>query len=353
MIHMSPNNRQNLLISILIHAIFASLVACKADVNTSSATPMTATITRDSNLTTPSPPPKEPATFTPVATQKTLTHRDSPATITPIATSTAIPPIVLAIIGDYGLAGPIEAEVANLVHSWAPDAIATTGDNNYPNGEARTIDDNIGQYYADFIHPYQGDYGPGAIENHFFPSPGNHDWNSDNLAPYLEYFMLPGNERYYDVRLEALHLFIIDSDSREPDGVSADSIQARWLQTALTASDAHWKIIVMHHSPYSSGQHGSVKWMRWPFAEWGATAVIAGHDHVYERMMIDGFPYFINGLGGSPNRYIFLLPLPGSEVRFRTAHGAMRLQATSRELLFEFVTVNGEIIDTYRLSSSS
>ena len=25
--------------------------------------------------------------------------------------------------------------------------------------------------------------------------------------------------------------------------------------------------------------------MRWPFAEWGASAVLSGHDHLYERVM--------------------------------------------------------------------
>lgn len=348
---MFPSKRQRFPISNLILAIFSLLVACKVNIGTPTVTPVLVTRVGVSNLVTPPFLLKEPVTFTPIATQTTLPRTNFLATPTLGATSTTSPPIILAIIGDYGLAGPNEADVANLVSSWEPDAIVTTGDNNYPNGEATTIDDNIGQYYADFIYPYQGDYGMGANENRFFPSPGNHDWNSDKLAPYLEYFNLPGNERYYDVRLESIHLFVLDSDSREPDGVSASSIQARWLQSALSASDAPWKIVIMHHSPYSSGQHGSIEWMRWPFAEWGATAVIAGHDHVYERLVIDGFPYFINGLGGSPNRYIFLLPISGSEVRFRGEHGAMRLQATSKELLIEFVTVDGEIIDTYRLSN--
>ena len=56
-----------------------------------------------------------------------------------------------AVIGDYGIAGQPEADVAALVQSWNPDIVITTGDNNYPNGEASTIDANIGQYYHQFI----------------------------------------------------------------------------------------------------------------------------------------------------------------------------------------------------------
>src|SRR5262249_24546019 len=66
-----------------------------------------------------------------------------------------------AVIGDYGAASLAEQLVADAVRSWSPDFIITTGDNNYPAGEAATIDRNIGYYYHDFIYPYVGSYGPG------------------------------------------------------------------------------------------------------------------------------------------------------------------------------------------------
>src|SRR4028118_1944089 len=59
-----------------------------------------------------------------------------------------------AVIGDYGQAGQPEQDVANRVKSWSPDFIITVGDNNYPYGEASTIDQNIGQYYRQYIYPY-------------------------------------------------------------------------------------------------------------------------------------------------------------------------------------------------------
>ena len=48
--------------------------------------------------------------------------------------------------------------------------------------------------------------------------------------PYLDYFTLPGNERYYDVAIGPVHLFAVDSDPREPDGNTEGSVQARWLR---------------------------------------------------------------------------------------------------------------------------
>ena len=155
-------------------------------------------------------------------------------------------------------------------------------------------------------------------------------------------------ERYQDL----IHFFALDSDSREPDGFRSTSVQAEWLRTTLASASQPWKIVYMHHPPYSSGYHGSVTWMRWPFQEWGASIVLAGHDHVYERLEIDGFPYITAGLGGYPARYAFLLPLSGSQVRYNDDFGALLGEATAQQLTFQFITRNGELIDTYQLSNT-
>lgn len=255
--------------------------------------------------------------------------------------------VTFAIIGDFGKAGPAEADVSALVHGWTPDFIVTTGDNNYDDGAAATIDENIGQYYADFIAPYRGKLGKGGGENRFFPALGNHDWRTADLRPYTDYFTLPGNERYYAVSWGPVDVFVVDSDSHEPDGNGVDSVQAKWLAQAMKAADGPWKIVVMHHPPHSSGDHGASVGMRWPYAEWGATAVVAGHDHHYERFDIDGLPYFVNGLGGNPERYRVGDPEDGSQVRYNDDHGAMRVYADAQGIQFEFVTRTGKTIDTF------
>lgn len=258
--------------------------------------------------------------------------------------------MVFAVIGDYGLAGEGAAAVATLVKRWEPDFIITTGDNNYYHGEAESIDANIGQYYHDFIFPYAGEYGEGADTNRFFPSLGNHDYGTGSAAPYLEYFTLPGNERYYDFAWGPLHFFALNSDWREPDGIHRDSAQAAWLQAGLAAAAAPWKLVYMHVPPYSSGFHGPGVYMRWPFAEWGATAVLSGHDHHYERLEIDGIPYFVNGLGGGA-RYAVRTPVPGSLARFQGVHGAMRVEATETWITFAFITRDEEVVDTFTMTT--
>src|SRR5258706_3505201 len=142
-------------------------------------------------------------------------------------------PITVGCIGDFGSDNLSTRQVAALVKSWQPHFIITLGDNNYPSGSAITIDRNIGKFYHEFIAPYHGRFGAGAITNRFFPSLGNHDWVTDNARPYLDYFALPGNGRYYTFKRGAVQFFCLDLDKHEPDGVSPDSPQGQWLQQEL------------------------------------------------------------------------------------------------------------------------
>ncbi len=257
-----------------------------------------------------------------------------------------------AVIGDYGAANSDEAAVATLVKSWNPDLVITTGDNNYPDGSAATIDANIGQYYASFISPYLGIYGPGATSNNFFPSLGNHDWVAPNAQPYLDYFVLPGNERYYDFVRGPVHFFVVDSDPNEPDGVTSTSAQAVWLKAALAASSERWKIVYFHHSPYSSGSHGPTVYMQWPFHDWGADVVFSGHDHDYERFDKGGTPYIVGGVGGN-ERYPFGAVTADSQVRYNATPGAELVLADSATLTLAFYAASGALIDTLTLPTSS
>lgn len=321
------------LISGCLSPVEPELTATAPATLTSTQTLVTLTATPTTTLTpTPSVTPSPSATLTP----------------TPTFTPTPEPVTRFAVIGDYGAGGQAAADVAALVDSWQVDFILTVGDNNYPFGEEATIDDNIGQFYSEYIFPYRGSYGEGGEENRFFPTLGNHDYQSLGAEPYLDYFELPGNERYYDFVWGPVHFFALNSASNEPDGVGASSKQADWLRQGLAASTTPWQIVYFHHAPYSSGVHGPVDWARWPYAEWGADAVLSGHDHTYERLLVDGIPYFVNGLGGG-DIYYFNEIDPHSQKRFAEDWGAMLVEATSEGILFQFITRRGEVIDSYTI----
>jgi tartrate-resistant acid phosphatase type 5 len=266
----------------------------------------------------------------------------------------------VAVFGDYGLSGTPESQVAALVHSWNPDAILTVGDNNYETGQAATIDANIGQYYHDYIYPYTGSYGAGSATNRFFPTLGDHDWGDNNPdptgdQPYLNYFTgLPGNRRYYTFTEGPVQFFALDSTFNEPDGNTSTSTQAQWLQAQLAASTATYKIVYFHDPPYTSSSPFVSNVMRWPFQAWGATAVISGSAHNYERLIENNnFPYFVDGLGGEPEVATFNAPAAGSQIRYSAEFGAMLITASSSEINFQFITVDGTVIDSYTIASNS
>ncbi len=281
-----------------------------------------------------------------------------------VSVSLPAAPITVGIIGDYGSAyaggasASNELSVANLVKSWNPDFIITTGDNNYPNGEASNIDTNIGQFFHEFIYPYVGTYGAGATSNRFFPSIGNHEWPTGvaALAPYLAYFTLPGNERYYAHRHGPVELFAVVSDQQEPDQALPVSTQSLWLSNALANSTAPWRVVYFHESPYSSGSlHGSLSHqadnMLWPFTAWGATAVYAGHNHLYERVFTNGLNYVTIGLGGDRIDTFYGVPIPGSVARYNTTYGAGRLLITETNFVSQFINISNQVIDTFTLEA--
>jgi len=345
--HRRSNPRVPIFPLLVFIVLFSSLLAACASPSAQvvSNAPTTSTpATTFTPLPTNTPAPSLTETWTP-SPSATITLTPTPSQ-TP--TPTKEPPIRFAVIGDYGGNGGPERDVADLVKSWQPDFIITTGDNNYPSGSADTIDLTIGQFYHSFIYPYSGKFGKGADINRFFPTLGNHDWQTDRAAPYLKYFTLPGNERYYDFVWGPVHFFALDADSREPDGVSRNSVQANWLKDRLTASDSPWNIVYFHQPPYSSGLHGSTDWMRWPFQQWGTSAVLSGHDHTYERILRDGIPYFVNGLGGG-SIYYFETPVDGSQVRYADDYGAMLVSADKDQITFQFINRKGNVIDTYNL----
>jgi hypothetical protein len=263
----------------------------------------------------------------------------------------AAPPIHFAVFGDYGADSPDEADVALLVASEVPDFIVTTGDNNYPDGRWDTIDRNIGKYYSSYIHPYVGIYGEGAPENRFFPSLGNHDWETPDVAPYRAYFTLPGNERYYELVRWPIHFYVLDGDPHEPDGVRMDSIQAEWLRAKLAESTAPFQFVVVHHPPMSSAtEHGSGRHMQWPFAQWGADVVLAGHDHVYEHVVQGGVQYVTTGLGGK-SIYGLDARVNGSQTFFHDDFGALFVTADEGWADFRFLTRGRQVIDEFTIPS--
>lgn len=297
-----------------------------------------------------------------------------------------------AVIGDWGdtCEQTCPNLVAAMVKSWNAyglDFIITTGDNDYPLGTMHDLVTSMAFYSA--WSPWLGGAAPGSCPQpgnpapRFFPTLGNHDTYTGCGQPYLDYFCglgaysPTGTARYYNyARPDGLiEIFSLDANSSEPDGVNVCSKQALWLKGALARSTAAWKIIVFHEPPIGTSQADgfNLPFRQWPFAEWGASIVLMGHKHLYERIRdSSGLTWVINGLGGTSrvdairdatwgpawdqgcHSYIW----PGSKTRFNFSVGAMVGVATQESLRFCFLALSqsnplGTCVDNFTLTNQN
>ena len=265
--------------------------------------------------------------------------------------------ILFAVIGDFGLAGNPEQKVADMVKSWNPDFIITTGDNNYPLGELSTFKANVSDYYGDYIYNFDAprEYrcnGKAFTDsvNRFFPTPGNHDIkNPDGLLPYLDFFSLPGNEVNYSFHWGPVDFYSINSilDNMEEEEI--------WLEQEIFKSLSPFKIVFFHYPPFSPGPHGSISKMQWNFHKMGANAVICGHDHLYARITKkdeEGLYYLINGAGGR-NLYQCDSSYQDDEnldvFCYDENYGAIKALATKDSIVFEFWAIDSPKLPIDRL----
>jgi predicted phosphodiesterase len=243
------------------------------------------------------------------------------------------PPGSVAVIGDFGAGSEGERAVADLVARARPRAVVSVGDNVYDDRGYQAL---VGDYY-----------GPWVASANLLPAAGNHD-HEEGIAAFDSYFSYLDGRHVYSAGRAGMRFFVLDSTTAL-DSATSMTRQRAWLERSLRASKARWKVVVLHHPPYSSGdRHGSAPEFQWPFAEWGADLVLSGHDHVYERIVADGMTYVVDGTGGK-DLYGFDDPVAGSRTRFDADFGALFLTASDRTLAGEFWSAGGVRVDRFVL----
>jgi calcineurin-like phosphoesterase family protein len=199
--------------------------------------------------------------------------------------------------GDAGTGDDAQNNLATVMaahHRERPfDTVLLLGDNIYPDG-------NLAEVAAKFERPYAELLKRGVK---FQAVLGNHDIRKggDTQVNYPDFNM--GGRAYYSFSRggDLVEFFALDSND-------FDQKQKQWLEGALTASKARWKIAYFHHPIYSSGKrHGSDLRLRAEleplFVRYGVAAAFSGHDHTYERAKLQqGVQYFVSGAGGKLRR---------------------------------------------------
>ena len=148
----------------------------------------------------------------------------------------------------------------------------------------------------------------------YFLVVGNHDAHPKVLLSektYKEQVDLPGNELYYSFTAGNSLFIVLDSfiDDQEKRIMGE---QLKWLEAILANSTQKHKFVFLHHPLYTDpgkGHHSHDSIDKYPesrdglaalFKKFGVDAVFSGHEHYYEKRIVDGITYVITGGGGAP-----------------------------------------------------
>ncbi|MET0556823.1 MAG: metallophosphoesterase [Vicinamibacteria bacterium] len=254
--------------------------------------------------------------------------------------------VKFALMGDTGTASKAQNEVGaqmGAFHKKFPFSfVVMVGDNMYGTQTSRDFVTKFEQPYKDLI--------AGGVT--FYAALGNHD--EPGQKNYKAFNM--GGDRFYAFRAstskhgrdvgEGAQFFALDS-------TYLDKTQLDWLEKQLAgAPKDEWKIAFFHHPLYSSARkHGSSldlrKVLEPMFVKYGVNLVLAGHDHVYERVKPQqGIHHFVSGAGGSLRRGDLRRGSPLTEVGFDTDYHFVLMEIDGADLHFQAVSRTGATIDS-------
>ena len=266
----------------------------------------------------------------------------------------------------FGDSGACSAEQQRLVElmSAEPDIsmVLHVGDLAYSDGT-----------FEQFESAYYGFNAPLMRRLPFFSTPGNHEYYTDFAAPYLSGIVAPESGvpaadqgRYYSFDWGDAHFVSLDSNLLSS---SSAAQMLAWLNADLAATNQHWRIVFLHHTPYPTGFHLgdpaclAVQQLVNPIVErHGVQLVLAGHEHGYERThaLVGGEPaapgsrsttYVVSGGGGGALESVGSTPQCALSVE---AFHYLRVDVKGRDaLILSAVGLDGGTIDRVGLGSAA
>jgi acid phosphatase type 7 len=242
--------------------------------------------------------------------------------------------ITILAAGDIARCPATGAELTAQLIEQLPGTVLALGDLAYEKGTPKE--------FRDCYHPTWG-----RFKERTYPAPGNHEYESEAVG-YFQYWgkrARPKGKSYYSFDLGTWHIIALDSNLKR----RAAAEQEAWLRRDLAATKARCILGFWHHSTFSSGWHGpnsaTLPLFRILY-EGGASIVLAGHDHHYERFApqdadakLDearGIRSFVVGTGGA-KMYPVMFRRPNSATYHTGAWGVVQLTLGDDRYDWEFV----------------
>ena len=233
------------------------------------------------------------------------------------------------------------------------DAVLPLGDLQYPDG---TLEQFLGSY-----DPTWGVHAPVS-----YPVTGNHEYHVPGARGYFDYWQAEGRPTggagagYYSFDVGSWHLIALNSNCSE---VACDegSTQNEWLERDLAATDRSCVLAYWHHPLFNSGVvHGDsspsgVRALWEDLYAAGADLIVNGHEHNYQRYAkqdpdggatADGIREFVAGTGGARLYGLQSAKDPNYEAGEASTFGVLRLHLDEGAYSWEFVSIDGTVLDS-------
>jgi len=233
-------------------------------------------------------------------------------------------------LGDSGGGGSDQQALMQQMQTVPYDFMIHAGDIAYDSGTL-----------AEFESRFFAVYAPMLATHPIFPASGNHEYETNDAAPFRQVYVLPENggpdgvERWYSYDWGDIHFVVLDTEKTGAE-------QAAWLEKDLTANKLPWTIVYGHRPPRSSAGRNDALFQQYfepVLAAHHVPLVINGHEHHYERFAPrDGVTYVISGGGGRGVRELGS-PAPGSAFAEAVIH-------------FVVVTVEGDALTLHAIDAS-
>ena len=264
------------------------------------------------------------------------------------------------VFGDFGDGSDGQKGVARAMAAYDAkkpfDFGLTVGDNFYEEGLTTAFDPRWQSEWEDLYDP---------LGVRVYATLGNHDYENA-ASPIAEMersrrsssWCLP--KPYYAFSAGPVDLFALDTTPIERGNGQSTADQVTWLDAALGASTARWKVVYGHHPIYSSGGHDDtaqlVAAIQPILAKHHASLYLAGHDHHLESQKPnDGVWYVISGAGGHSPRVVDAAKVDRCSA-WATRNkelGFAVIEADAKRLKVEFVGVDGKIFHAFETDGGS
>ena len=205
----------------------------------------------------------------------------------------------------------------------------------------------------------------------YFPGVGNHDvsYHSDiqnrgAASPLLTVFFVTPEGPGYSWAQQFDNVLMINIVGHQD--FSVGSKRHEWLEGVLSSSDADYIFLLNHYPAWTSAHYGRLNddgsKPRWYIEreqsetvivplmkKYGATALICGHDHFYQRSETpDGFTQVLTGTAGTASPYDLALPA-GNNPHAVLGRGGLHyclFEVTDDGCTMTVKRPNGDVVDT-------